>query len=402
MVDLGIVMPLYKQDFRFLKEAIQSIQSQTFKEFIAYIVVDGAPEMEPLVHALIHTDSRFIVLRHTKNLGVAQALNTGFSTLYRQETIKYLTWVSSDNVYEPSFLEIMREKLEKGPDRLGLVYSSFHTLSNSGVLLSDEFELAALRKYQAQPKESLLDSCIIGVSFMYKSKFAKQIEGYHMVPVEDYEYWLRLTERCDIQYIPVELMKYRVDSTFSVSSTLKTATNYRRWRYKYHLARHEARIRRNIFPEITLIVSVTRADEEAVKRIENVYEQTFSNYNLVIIDASLNRQATRLLSSIPHPRTSFRKHAVLPRLIENYNYISTLRTPYVMMLDAPLFKLETDLDVLVTQLKKNDSAAANSYTETHSDVCYYHEIPNAVSLNRQNVLFRTSHLAAYLKQKGRS
>lgn len=61
-----------------------------------------------------------------------------------------------------------------------------------------------------------------------------------MGPVEDYEYWLRLSELCEVVYVPVELMVYRVNSPESISTQLRTSLpKHRFWRYKFNLARQE-------------------------------------------------------------------------------------------------------------------------------------------------------------------
>jgi hypothetical protein len=105
--------------------------------------------------------------------------------LFNHENIKYVTWVLSDNIYEPEFIEVLRRAFLKGTGKIGLVYSSFRSIDQKGRPLLGEKELAFGRQSQAQPKEALLDTCFIGVSFLYKTHLAKQIDGYRLEPVED-------------------------------------------------------------------------------------------------------------------------------------------------------------------------------------------------------------------------
>lgn len=114
MADVGVVMPLYTQKPEFLRQALESVLRQTFTEFRLIIVIDGAPDMEPLVRSIIAEDPRVTIISYVQNRGIAHALNTGFDLLFSEPSIQYLSWVSSDNVYEPRFLEILRGALVKG------------------------------------------------------------------------------------------------------------------------------------------------------------------------------------------------------------------------------------------------------------------------------------------------
>lgn len=397
MVDLGVVMPVYTQKPKFLKAALESVLRQSYRGFKLIVVIDGAPEMEPLVRAYAKGDARVEVMPLEFNQGVANALNAGFKPLYKMKQIRYLTWVSSDNVYYPAFFETLRKALAKGPDELGLVYSSFQSIDNEDRPLYDELKLAELRQYQSKPKEKLLDSSIVGVSFMYKAQYAKMIDGYGLQPVEDYDYWLRLTEHCEMKYIPVELMDYRVNSTFSISSTLKTDAQHRYWRYRYHLARHMARSRRNIEPLVTVIYPVSGADEGTIARLENLYEQAFSNYYCYVLDLTPGGQATALLSTISHPTTDFKSFANEPEHKALTYAVQMLRTKYTMVLGSALFPNPMDLEFLVAQLSKADPAVLSSfYTDDRTDIQY--RLPAGPwRPNIYNELFRTEALLAILK-----
>lgn len=399
LADLGVVMPVYKQKPEFLKAALDSVLNQTLRQFRFVIVIDGAPEMEPLIQSIVNHDPRVSIISYQVNQGVPHALNTGFAELFQDSSIHFLTWVSSDNIYGPQFLEVLRKALLKGPEELGLVYSSFQSIDNDNIHLNDEAALSALRKHQGQLKEKLLDSSIVGVSFMYKSRYAKMVEGgYSLAPVEDYDYWLKLTDYCDIKYIPVELMDYRVDSTFSVSAQLKTTDSHRSWRYAYHLARHQARMRRGIVSEISILFPLTQASEEAIRRIENLYEQTFSNYVCYILDLSGDRQVCTTLTEVPHPTTTFEWHPGMDATLATLTAARNLPTPYIMLLDLIDFLNVMDVQTLYNQLKKAGSTIQSSYyTDDHSVIGYRTE--HMADPIRTNELFRAHHLISLLQQK---
>ncbi|NRD78504.1 glycosyltransferase family 2 protein [Bacillus sp. BRMEA1] len=398
MTDLGIVMPVYKQLPLYLYSSIQSILTQTFRDYRFIIVVDGAPEMLPFIQKMVQDDARAEVLINSTNLGVARSLNRGFDHLFKDQNIHYVTWVSSDNVYYPNFLEVLRNTLVSGGEELGLVFSSFRSINNEGLPLQGEAELAALRQYQSQPKEALLDACIVGVSFMYKSKFAKMIDGYGLQPVEDYDYWLRLAEHCEMRYIPIELMDYRVNSPHSVSSQLQSTVKHREWRYAYHLARLLARNRRGIPFEITILLPLREIDQAILERLENLYEQSFSNYSVTVLDLSPDGEVTKQIQQIIHPTVAFLRlpHLSVKEAIRQE--VVNVKTPYVFILGPELFRDPTELEVLHYQLK---------IAQPYIQCCYYTANHTLVGFSGQyapdepldNRLYRTNSLISILKSE---
>ncbi|MFC4077958.1 glycosyltransferase family 2 protein [Salinithrix halophila] len=329
MRDVGVVMPVYNQEPSYLRTSLRSVLRQTYSDFTFVIVIDGADDKTVrTVREETSGDPRVKLLFHQQNQGVSKALNTGFGYLMTQPRIRYLTWVSSDNVYYPPFLETLRAKLHEGPSRLGFVYSSFRNVNEKG----DCIHTPNLRWYQEKPKEELLDVCFVGTSFMYKKCYAEKIEGYHMEPVEDYEYWLRLMELCEIDYIPEELMDYRVNSAHSVSARLRNSIQqHRRWRYAFQLARHQARQRRNIPFETTVIFPVHDRIPNKVDLMETLLEQYYGNYKLLVIDISSRTTWAPVLKYIEDPRAAILTmpgatvESAVRRLLPN------IGTPYVMI-----------------------------------------------------------------------
>lgn len=338
MRDVGIVMPVYKQDPVYLELALRSVLEQSYTSYHFVIVSDGAPkETIDIIKKITSGDSRVHFIHKEKNEGVAKALNTGFDFLMKIEEINYLTWVSSDNIYYPLFIERLRNALKTAPTNVGLSYSSFRHIDYKGNYLKEP-QLEEFYKYQDQPKENLLDVCFIGVSFMYKKQIAMMIDGYVLEPVEDYEYWLRLTEYCEIVYIADALMEYRTNSPLSVSAKLRNSkVQHRRWRYSFNLARQQARNRRKIPFLLTVIYPVKDASEKTIDKLEQLLEQSFSNYKLIIIDRTPNLSANKILQHIEDPRITF---ILLPNASKSeaiYSGMKAADTPFTLLYDEGPF-----------------------------------------------------------------
>ncbi|WP_191089567.1 glycosyltransferase family 2 protein [Paenibacillus spiritus] len=393
MTDVGVVMPVYTQRPDYVCLALQSLLVQTCREFRLVVVLDGDPLMEPLVRTAIGDDARVTVLAHPENRGVAAALNTGFDVLSEDPEILYWTWVSSDNWYHPRFLEILRRTLAEGPEELGLVYSSFQSIDEAGNPLHDEPSLALLRQYQSRPADKLLDSSLVGVSFMYKARYARQVGPYGMEPVEDYDYWLRLSELCRMRYIPAELMHYRVNSPHSISSALNTAYQHRRWRHAFHLARHQARHRRGIPAELTVLFPARDGGEREVEWLESLYEQTFSNYECRILDVSLGGTASTPLTAVSHPSTLSASYAGCSSEAAGKLELNKVWTRFVLVAGSAPFASSSDLQILIDHLDAADSSLLSCYYTDERLVGYRHRSSGTPLFDlRWNELFRTQEL----------
>ncbi|MCL6604864.1 MAG: glycosyltransferase [Paenibacillus sp.] len=394
MPDVGIVMPVYKQKSSYLRAAIQSILKQSYSNFRFIIVIDGAPEVRSIIENEVQDDRRVRIIMNEHNQGVAKSLNCGFEQLFADPDLQYFTWVSSDNIYYYDYIRIQRKHLKQGPEQLGLVYTCFREIDDNDLPVYDDFHTEEMKKYQMKPKEALLDFCLIGPSFMYKSRYAKAIEGYGMEPVEDYDYWLRLIDLCEIEYIPEVFMDYRVNSPFSISAQLHSRQQHRRWRNAYQTAKLLARKRRNIPLETTILHPIKDGSVESIDLLEHVLEQYYSNFRLLVLDLSTDQLASDLLSDIPDPKIQY---AAMPGMNEREAIIYALQnvlTPFTMVYGKVRLRM-FDLERLSIQLRKTSDHFISAYFTPSFELIEYGIEP--VSKEPvYNVLYKTHSLKSVL------
>lgn len=301
MPDVGIVLPVYRQRKDYLRAAIRSIRKQLYRNFRFVIVIDGiTPEVQQVVRRETRRDKRIHVIAYAQNRGTEHALNVGFNYLNGFPAIRYLTWVSSDNIYHRNFIKVLRRNLRFSPDHVGLVYSNMKLIQSGGQFLSYTIS------WQNQPKEKLLDYNFIYGSFMYKKKYAAKAGQYEHTPVEDYDYWLKLTEHCSLKYVPRALVTYRMFAPLSNSLKIKNdPASFRYNRYKIQLIKHLARMRRGIAPETSIIYAVNGTSEAMANRLEELLNQSYTNFRIYLIDTSLDGSAASITSVIPDPRIDY-------------------------------------------------------------------------------------------------
>lgn len=401
MKDVGVVMPVYNQDPKYLREALLSILNQTYTNFHFVIVIDGADQQtRNVINELIKNDPKVKIIDKEKNEGICKALNTGFQYLFTQKEVKFLTWVSSDNIYYPRFVEIFRNKLIESPDNIGLVFSSFRHISPEGISKQNEKDLENFRLFQNKKKDELLDVCFIGVSFMYKKKYATQIEGYHFTPVEDYEYWLRLTEICDIAYVPEELMDYRENAPTSISYDLHTnILKHRWWRDRFNWARQESRNRLNIPLETTIFLPIAEINNNTTKKLEALLDQTYHCYQLFILDLTQNFQTTLNTLKINDPRIIIIPTKKFESKLKVE--ITAVKTPFIINIGednfpSTIYALETLVKSLKNVTALDNSKLFSSYYSNN----YLHLRKNETMKNwNYNELYPSEILKNFIKEE---
>ncbi|WP_337099009.1 glycosyltransferase family 2 protein [Paenibacillus sp. YIM B09110] len=306
MTDVGIVMPVYKQKTRFLQAALRSILNQRYRNYKLIIVIDGTTaNVVQTVRKMTRLDSRVKIISYRVNKGTSHALNTGFHVLINNPNIRYLTWVSSDNIYFPNYIDMLRTSLVNAPSHTGFVYSNSYMINNNGKSIHTPARLNLIRQWRGQPIENLINTCFIGASFMYRKSVAVEVGDYRHTPVEDYDYWLRVTERCGTIYLPIELMKYRVRSPFSMSRKLATSKLFlRQKKYISQLIRLEARERRRIYPEVTVLLTSAASSNE-IERLSGILNQTHHNLICIVIDQTPNMVLHPIVTNMPDPRVQY-------------------------------------------------------------------------------------------------
>ncbi len=108
-IQVSVIVPVYHVLEAYLRECIESILSQTFRSLELIAVDDGSTaENAGLLDAYARKDPRMHVI-HQENRGVSAARNKGLETAAG----KYVTFVDSDDVIDPTALETVFMRAEE-------------------------------------------------------------------------------------------------------------------------------------------------------------------------------------------------------------------------------------------------------------------------------------------------
>ena len=108
---VSIGMPVYNGD-KFLKEALDSILVQTFRDF-ELIISDNAStdQTEQICQIYADRDKRIRYYRNEKNLGAAW----NFNRVFKLSVGEYFKWAAHDDICAPEFLSRCVEALDQDP-----------------------------------------------------------------------------------------------------------------------------------------------------------------------------------------------------------------------------------------------------------------------------------------------
>lgn len=105
---VSVIVPVYKVE-EYLRECVDSIINQTYKNLEIILVDDGSPDKcGEICDEYARDDSR-VTVYHKENGGLSDARNYGMSRAHGE----YITFVDSDDVIKENFVEALMRLIDK-------------------------------------------------------------------------------------------------------------------------------------------------------------------------------------------------------------------------------------------------------------------------------------------------
>ncbi|EEG77185.1 glycosyltransferase family 2 protein [Dethiobacter alkaliphilus] len=223
---VSLVMAVYNGE-EFLKEALGAAISQTYSNLEIIVVNDGSTDSTKAILDAV-TDSKVKVIHLKENQGAANAMNTGIS----QATGDWIAVQDADDNSFPTRIEEQVKHIQKNPRLVGL--GTFIECIPGSPTVSQ----ARLRRF-AREKNSCVSSTQIRKavyhgcplthsSVMFCKEVFFQVGGYStdFRIAYDYDLWLKLLEKGEIENLPKVLLQYRIrnDSLSHNNNSLATVT----------------------------------------------------------------------------------------------------------------------------------------------------------------------------------
>lgn len=208
---VSVIMSVYNGE-KYIREAIDSIMNQTFKDFEFLIIDDGSTDSSPEI-VRSYCDPRIRLFKQ-ENAGLTKSLNRGLNLANG----KYIARQDADDISLPLRFEKQIEFLDKHPDVV---------LSSSNIeFIDDRGKSLGISNRAVDPEliawYLLFYNHIGGHSqVMFKRKSVMDLGGYSedFCYSQDYELWLRLAKSNKIVILPDVLVKWRKhDDNISVKA----------------------------------------------------------------------------------------------------------------------------------------------------------------------------------------
>ncbi|MCL4352886.1 MAG: glycosyltransferase [Patescibacteria group bacterium] len=196
-----VLMPVYNGQ-KYLKEAIGSILSQTYRDFEFLIIDDGSTDNTIRIIRGF-SDSRIHLVKNEKNLGLPRTLNKGIKLAKG----KYIARMDSDDISFSNRLAVQVDYMDRHPniDICGTTAVSSHNSKSVRVVLPNDSEyLRARLLFRTSFIHSsviLRKESLVGNNLFYNPSFRF---------AEDYELWSRCWQKLRFANIPNALLFYRV------------------------------------------------------------------------------------------------------------------------------------------------------------------------------------------------
>ncbi|MEH7178539.1 glycosyltransferase family 2 protein [Neobacillus vireti] len=358
-MEVGVVLPVYNQKPQYIDECIQSLESQKFREFQLVIVIDGANQetVQAVKEASNMLTIPYEIIFRNENKGIAYSLNQGFSHL---NDCRFLTWVSSDNRHDPKFLQTLYEQFVNAPEETVLVYSLFKLIDQNGRnMRNDVIHRETQLKFMSRNKADILHQNFIGASFLFKQSAFVKAGGYdtRFEKVEDYEFWIRLLGIGEIKFIPHFLLEYRLKGEHAYT----TITPPDDIRIKTVAASNYHYMKQGKTPKVTVMTSFYNQRKYIRQAIESVLNQTFEDFQLILIDDGSTDNPWQEILQYKDPR-------IIPLKIENSGKGSALNQglpfalgEYILELDGDDWLEHDTLETMVSEMSQQSGDVGLCY-----------------------------------------
>jgi glycosyltransferase involved in cell wall biosynthesis len=200
---VSVVMSVFNGE-RYLDEAIESILSQSFSDFEFIAIDDGSTDGSgTLLEFYQKKDSRLRVY-HQDNRGLVESLNRGCGLAQGE----YLARMDADDIAVPDRLSWQVSFLQQNPE-IAVLGGAIERIDSSGKSLEVKHYPVTDREIKAA---LLHTSALPHPAVLIRKETFRCVGGYRaaFVDAEDYDLWLRISERWQLANLDRVLLKYRV------------------------------------------------------------------------------------------------------------------------------------------------------------------------------------------------
>jgi len=211
---VSVIIPCFNKE-KYIKEAIDSVIGQTYKNIEIVCVNDGSEDNSlKILEELQKKYPSIVLIDEKKNQGVVQARNLAIDTAKGD----YILPLDADDTIEPSYVEKAVKVLEENSD-IGIVYCLARLIGKN----KSFWQLPPFNK-----SDILYNNCIFCTAMFRKTDFIKagKYKSYMNIGPEDWDLWLSFLEIGLKPYrIPEVLFNYRMQDKGTRTEVTKNTSD---------------------------------------------------------------------------------------------------------------------------------------------------------------------------------
>ncbi len=200
MPKVSVLMPVYNTKEEFLRETIEAVLNQTYRDF-EFLIINDASTTNVRDVILSYDDPRIVYIENEQNLGISRTSNKGLQ-LAKGE---YIARQDHDDISEPGRFYEQVKFLDAHPE-VGVCGCFFRVfpkgqdvrlpIDDEGIKIRTVTEGAAICHPAAMIRKSVLQDN--GITYHDEYRYA-----------EDYQLWVDLLDKTKFHNIPEYLFRYR-------------------------------------------------------------------------------------------------------------------------------------------------------------------------------------------------
>ena len=208
---ISIIIPFYKKK-KYIEETINSVLSQSFKNYEIIIVYDEENKDNlGFIELLKVKSDKIKILTNQRNQGAGNSRNIAI----RESRGNFLAFIDADDMWHEDKLKLQLEFMDINQ------ISASHTSYN---IIDDEGKALSIRTAKDMTYCNLLKSCDIGLStvILKKDLIKSDIIFPNLKTKEDYVLWLKISKNGTVfKGLDINLSSWRNSKNSLSSSTIR-------------------------------------------------------------------------------------------------------------------------------------------------------------------------------------
>lgn len=317
---ISILIPVYN-GANFIKQAIESAIAQTYKNIEIIVINDGSTDKGKTAE-IVKSFGEKVKYIEKENGGVASALNRGI----KEATGEYISWLSHDDIYFANKIEEEIKVLNNLEDKNTIIFSDFELINEKGITFAKTNHTKNIKREKlCQGVYPVIKGCVNGCTILIRKQCFEEVGLFkeELRTTNDYEMWVRLLSNFPSYCIDKHLIQYRIHENqdtnkspvyvtesnelwkdiinslteeeiekwgfdkFNVFMMLYIQMKNSKFMEASELAYDKAKqIYEKQEPKISIAMPCYNSEKYLDKAIESILEQTYCNYELLIVDDS--------------------------------------------------------------------------------------------------------------------